>query len=462
MGELLKEAMADAKAIRETALANAKMALEEAFAPQLEKMISDKIHRDVMGEEGEEGEEELGGEEEAPVVAAEPGAEVEVEPGAEAEIEPEVPAEAPEIEVPAAEVGGEEGEEEGELELQEGGAGTKVTSDADADPEKAKGSKTTINTLHEEDEEEDQDLDLESIIRELEEEAEEDEEEDDVDEVVQFGGKVTGDAGQDPEQVKGKNKPYKGGKEDMAAIKEGEEEEVDEKKEVDEKIAKYKISKPPANPVKEGEEEVEEKIEKYPSLGNAIPSGVRTSESAEEEIDLDEILKELEAEESAEEVDEKKEEGEEEDVEEALAAENAQLKAQLGTVSSSLEEHRKAVSILKSRLNEVNLLNAKLLFTNKLFKSHTLNNAQKMKVIESFDRAKNLREVKLLYATMAESWSQTDLVKKSEKTVKKITEGMASKTQKSTKPAVEKVVKESSIIDDGSAERLKKLAGIIK
>ena len=35
MSDLLKEAIADAKAVRETALANAKMALEEAFTPQL-------------------------------------------------------------------------------------------------------------------------------------------------------------------------------------------------------------------------------------------------------------------------------------------------------------------------------------------------------------------------------------------------------------------------------------------
>ena len=43
MDDLLKEAIADAKAVRETALANAKMALEEAFTPQLEKMLKDKL-----------------------------------------------------------------------------------------------------------------------------------------------------------------------------------------------------------------------------------------------------------------------------------------------------------------------------------------------------------------------------------------------------------------------------------
>ena len=39
MSDLLKEAIADAKAVRETALENAKIALQEAFAPQLKSML---------------------------------------------------------------------------------------------------------------------------------------------------------------------------------------------------------------------------------------------------------------------------------------------------------------------------------------------------------------------------------------------------------------------------------------
>ena len=43
MSDLLKEAIADAKAVRETALQNAKMALEEAFTPHLKSMLSAKL-----------------------------------------------------------------------------------------------------------------------------------------------------------------------------------------------------------------------------------------------------------------------------------------------------------------------------------------------------------------------------------------------------------------------------------
>ena len=47
MDDLLREAIADAKAGRETALANAKIALEEAFPPRLQSMLSKKIAAEV-------------------------------------------------------------------------------------------------------------------------------------------------------------------------------------------------------------------------------------------------------------------------------------------------------------------------------------------------------------------------------------------------------------------------------
>ena len=71
--------------------------------------------------------------------------------------------------------------------------------------------------------------------------------------------------------------------------------------------------------------------------------------------------------------------------------------------SDELEEYKQTVMYLKDKLSEVNLLNAKLLYTNKLFRSRNVTEAQKMKVIEQFDRAANVREVKLVFSTFAES-----------------------------------------------------------
>ena len=75
MDDLLKDAIADAKAVRETALANAKIALEEAFTPRIQSMLSDKIQSELEGDE-----------EEAPVEQEEPEAEEEPEIAAEPEI----------------------------------------------------------------------------------------------------------------------------------------------------------------------------------------------------------------------------------------------------------------------------------------------------------------------------------------------------------------------------------------
>ncbi len=67
MSDLLKEAIADAKAVRETALQNAKMALEEAFTPQLQSMLSAKLREDEFEDEEEMTDEVPDEEEEVPV-----------------------------------------------------------------------------------------------------------------------------------------------------------------------------------------------------------------------------------------------------------------------------------------------------------------------------------------------------------------------------------------------------------
>ena len=100
------------------------------------------------------------------------------------------------------------------------------------------------------------------------------------------------------------------------------------------------------------------------------------------------------------------------------------------------------------------MLNAKLLFTNKLFRAFGLSEAQKVKVIETFDRAKNIREVKLVYSTLAESFgSEATPVNESVKT-----KGSASKVQATTKS-----VKSEEVITEGKEmrDRFKKLANIL-
>ena len=188
-------------------------------------------------------------------------------------------------------------------------------------------------------------------------------------------------------------------------------------------------------------------------------------EDADMELDLDEILRELEgADEFADEepviesdYDEeidleeviaslREEEGDEEELTEVADEEEMEE----GKYEKEMEEAYNVIRYLKSQLQEVNLLNAKLLFSNKLFKNHELNESQKMKVIENFDRAHNMREVKLVYSTLAEGFGKT-------KSKVRIKESYASKPTRSTKPA-------ARVITEGNelATRWKKLAGLSK
>jgi hypothetical protein len=156
----------------------------------------------------------------------------------------------------------------------------------------------------------------------------------------------------------------------------------------------------------------------------------------EQELNIEAIIKELEEEEAAEEE------------EKAAVAEAKSLKSELAEAIS-------VIKTLKSTINEINLLNAKLLYSNKLFRGYNLTNEQKSKVIDSFDRTGTIREVKLVYSTIAESMKMGGSIKKVE-SVKRITEG-ASKPQKST--GVEKqIISENSAYSD----RFKQLAGLLK
>ena len=348
MDDLLKEAIADAKAVRETALENAKMALEEAFTPRLKSMLSQKIQNELDDEDGEEA---MDDEEEAP------------EEGAYHE-DDEDPSDA-DSEMDMSDE--EEMDMEGVIEIN----GVKYAPVIEQDEEDEEES--------EEDEMEDEDLDLEAVIKELEAELDESEETEEVTE---------------------------------------EEDEDEDKEEVDEQSDSSKIG------------QADNKVDAADAGDEEDPGKGKLKEfkkdDVDEDIDLDEVLKAI-----------TEEEDDDEEMEEV-----AKLK-------SDLDEHRSVVETLRGKLNEVNLLNAKLLFTNKLFRKYGLNIEQKMKVVEQFDRASNLREVKLVYSTLGESFGTARNEIKESK-------GAASKPVASTK-SDKKVISEGSDLRD----RFKKLANLI-
>ena len=361
--KLLKEAIADAKAVRETAIANAKIALEEAFTPRLQSILSKKLQAEMEGEE-----------EEADInedndVSSEIGGGDNKMPATKANDDD---TDLSGIANQSAQVGAEVEDYDKVKDLTEGedefGAEEEIPAE-----EPAMEGEDMAPEMGMEDEDE---LDLESIIRELE---------------AQIAGEEGGE----------------------------EEAHIEE-------------------PAVEGEEEME-----VPAEEPAMEAEMDAAPAADdEEIDLDEILREMGY-------------GDDEAEEEAPAA--AANEAKVKQLEAELKEAMDAIKSLRGTINEVNLLNAKLLYANKLFRGYNLTNEQKVKVVENLDRTTSVREVKLVYATLSESMKFTGTERKvaSKKTV---TEGFASKVQASTAPKKEIIAESTNEL----ANRFKQLAGIIK
>jgi len=384
--KLLKEAIADAKAVRKTAIENARIALEEAFTPKLQSLLSKKLQAEMEGEDEFEDEDEIeetvdssaigkgDGKDESGTDGKQPAADANT---AHTDLDPETgKAKAP-----------------SDSDYNQGTVVDDLTETTEEDDdEDVTGATYDVNEEEEFDgEEEDEfedDLDLESIIKELEADLDDDEEED----VFE-----SEEGEEDDEEVDfdalGENDEIEFDLDDEGEIEESEQEDDDDEFEFD------------------------------------------------DEIDLDEILREMG-------YGDDEEEGSEEEEDEA----SAEVQAELAQAYSTIRE-------LKSTINEVNLLNAKLLYTNKIFRSYDLDNSQKVKVVESLDRTNSVREVKLVYATLAESMTFANGVER--KKVKKITEGLASRATASTKPSKES----TNIITENTndmAHRFKQLAGINK
>ncbi len=406
MSDLLKQAIADAKAVRATALSNAKAALEEHFAPKLQSMLSEKLAAE-MAEEEAAAPEAVAAPEATPADAAvAPAPEAAPAPAAEAPVEEPAPAlEEEEIEEYQTLGSGHPDPVEKSAALEEV---KKASSNYKA---KTKGHKTEDHGQEV--------VDATKLSTAGEPKAAADSHKASPDYTKVTAGHKT----EDPQ----------GASNEVVKLEESDEiteESLDE------------ILKELENSVNEvgGMEEMAAPMEA------AAPEA---KEEVDEVINLDELL----SEEKEEGKKEEKEEDEKEEANESIVKENLSLKKEI-------EEYRSGIEFLRNQINEINLLNAKLLYTNKLFKGANLSNEQKLKVIESFDLTKSVREAKLVYATLAESINsgakKVETPVKKSSTVKNITEGLASKPVASTKPTTAAVLTEGADM----ANRFKKLAGI--
>jgi hypothetical protein len=119
------------------------------------------------------------------------------------------------------------------------------------------------------------------------------------------------------------------------------------------------------------------------------------------------------------------------------------------------KEYKKAAMFLKRNLQEVNLFNSKLLYTNKLLQSVDLSNKQRVSVIEAFDRAQTLREVELTYKNISESLKIAGVLGESKTKRPKSSRYMGNS-------GTSKVLEESVKREAGEtwADRMQRLSGI--
>jgi hypothetical protein len=357
--DLLKEAIADAKTVKETAIANAKAALEEAFAPQLNAMFAAKLQE--MNKE-DELEEMYGKSEHEKMEEAEDMKMDEAEYMDETEKMDEIDLE----------------ELLRELEIEEG----------------------NMKDLYEAEEDDDDDMKM---------------------------------PGEDSDEDDDKGTPI-------------DPEMTDEElKDIIEDVLRDLIA---AGEIEAGHE------------GMGDEEGVKMKD--EEEVDLAELLREIEEMESLEErkkyggnkgdekrSDMKKEkEGHGKGPKKKDTAEDEDEIDYKKKMKKELDEAYSVIKSLKSELNEINLLNAKLLYTNKIFKAKNLNESQKVKVLSSFDKATTVGEVKLVFETLNEGIKvKSNLIK----------ENLGRASKATVTPNVKKPIVESN----DAFLRMQKLAGII-
>ena len=333
MSNLYQDAILDAKALRASAIANAKAALEEAFEPKIQEMLRAKLSEEEVSEIAEAEEiEEVKHEEESmkEEVAVEESTEIN-----EQELD-EILAQLEEL---------DQVEEAKHEDLDE----------AKAETEKMEEAEKVEEVKHDE----------------LEEAKDEEE------------------AGEEEEAEEGEEE---GGEEGEGA--EAEEEMVDdETKVIDITLGDLK-------------QVLQSVMGAQADLG--MPAEEPTADSdAEAEISLDEILDELEAE-GAEAVGhydaDDVQAADTQHAEDFGMQEKKEMETEAKKVEKELEEAKATIEAMRKDLQEVNLLNAKYLYMNKLFKSKSLTESQKVKVINALDRAASVAEVKNAYETLKESF----------------------------------------------------------
>ncbi|MDB4489631.1 hypothetical protein N9034_00445 [bacterium] len=423
--DLLKEAIADAKSVKETAIANAKLALEEAFTPYLQDQLSAKL-QEMDDEDDKDVKEE----------------------------------EVKEMDAPS-------------FERKNSPAGDSLK---DLAPRKV--GQSTVQ-----EDEVDEEIDLDELLAELE--LDEDARTDAEEEGYKDGMKDEKADLKEDERTDAEEEGYEDGEKDEKEDMDDEEIDLEDMSEDDlkgfiEDVIKDMVADGEIEP---GDEFVEDEVEVEDEDVDVEDEDVEVDVELDEGMSNPVMRKGLKGDNKAEKETEKMREGELDEMGDATVAAAAggleniidslkklskaagpaakkayaalqALGAGAGAAMRNEEEYLDEVEELKKELQEVNLLNAKLLYTNRIFKAKNLTESKKVKVLKAFDKAMDVKQAKTIYETLNEGIVNTITNSKINESVKK---GAASKASGLEPKATKQPILESNEVYD----RMRKLAGLI-
>ena len=459
--DILKEAIADAKAVREVALANAKAALEEAFTPKLQSMLSAKLSEDLTEEydEDEKVDEMYYDEDEDGDMDEVTGMEMDEDEATEESVEETTDLDE---EIDLEEI-------LNELELEEGEVSEETVEEAKEDDDKddvkeaKKDDEEDLDEIHKPNYEasdvqivnptadyvhEGEEFDLDALLEEINNLDKNDINEGMSKEEEEYWKRVSSGGGgyghfeemnvkTDEDWWKEYNSFFEGVQENIDEMKmapkspEELEKALRAKGHSDEFIDKMTGPQGPLSEVEKVEEGLMDTLKKAGSEAykNIFPAEFYDSEG---KIMWSKV---------------------------AQATGDAAAAAKREGVEEELEETKAALETVRTELNEVNLLNSKLLYVNRIFKANTLDEAQKLRVVETLDKAESAKEAKLIYETIKDTFNVAKSKKASFKNKTKSLQeglGMASKAAgTSTAPKKEVIAESSNMIS-----RFQKLANI--
>jgi hypothetical protein len=378
--DLLTEAIAEAKAVKETAIANAKLALEEAFTPHLKSMLSAKL-------------EEM------------------------------------------------DRDDEDEKEVKEADAPSFARKNSPAGDSLKNLSPRKVGQSTVQEDEEEEEINLDELLAELEkDELDENARTDAEEEGYKDGMKDEKEDLKEDERTDAEEEGYLDGEKDE---KEDMEDDMDEEidlEDMSEEDLKGFIEDVIKDMVAGGEIEPGDEFEEDET--DVDVEDMEDVEDVDVEVEIDEAKKE--------ELDEKmtkkeKAEGDDRKKDDKIEAETEKMR---------FKEAMNEINALKIELQEVNLLNAKLLYTNKIFKAKNLTEDKKVKVLKAFDKALDIRQAKMIFETLSEG-----LINRS--TNSTINESIKMGSSSKSTGLEPKMTKQPIIESNEVFDRMRKLAGLI-